>query len=95
MMCSRLLRARGPEHEGALFSRLLRGYDGALKWVLDHHALMLLITFATLGFTIWLYVVVPKGCSRSRTPGSCKASRTRRRTFRSRPCSRVRRSSTK
>jgi multidrug efflux pump subunit AcrB len=61
MMCSRLLRARGPDHEGALFSRLLRGYDGALKWVLDHHALMLLITFATIGFTIWLYVVVPKG----------------------------------
>ena len=36
-------------------------YDGALTVVLDHQPLTLLVAFATLCLTIWLYVIVPKG----------------------------------
>ncbi len=44
-----------------MFSSWLRGYEWALDWVLAHKAIMLVITFATLGGTISLYIVVPKG----------------------------------
>jgi hydrophobe/amphiphile efflux-1 (HAE1) family protein len=71
-MAGRLLRA--PRHDqdhgkdgrlgGAshrLFDRLTRGYDRALGWTLDHSLLMALLTIATLGLTIFLAFVVPKG----------------------------------
>ena len=41
--------------------RWLRGYEWALDWVLARKALMLLITLATLGGTVYLYMIVPKG----------------------------------
>jgi multidrug efflux pump subunit AcrB len=68
MMCSRLLRNPHHEQHGRwyyaferAFDRLLRFYDRGLRWVLDHHALMLVVLGLTIGFTIFLYVVVPKG----------------------------------
>jgi multidrug efflux pump len=61
MMCARLLGRHVPSASGPLFRRALGLYDRALRWVLDHHAFMLLVTLATVGFTVWLYVVVPKG----------------------------------
>jgi multidrug efflux pump len=36
-------------------------YDRALIVVLDHQPLTLLVAFATLCLTIWLYIIVPKG----------------------------------
>jgi multidrug efflux pump len=68
MMCARLLRHR-PESERTrfdvraeqAFNWVIDRYDGALTVVLDHQPLTLLVAFATLCLTIWLYVIVPKG----------------------------------
>jgi multidrug efflux pump len=67
-MAGRILR---PVHEEKLnwfqrgaeraFDALVRGYDRALTWVLDHSFLMGLATIATLGLTVFLAIRVPKG----------------------------------
>ncbi|MBI5129762.1 MAG: efflux RND transporter permease subunit [Rhodopseudomonas palustris] len=69
MLCARMLRAHDPHKKEnivlrsfeVMFSGWLRGYEWALDRVLAHKFLMLLVTFATLGGTIYLYMVVPKG----------------------------------
>jgi multidrug efflux pump len=68
MMCARLLRARNDERHGilyriseGLFLWFLRRYETTLRWVLRHQPLMLLVTLATIGLSVYLYVVVPKG----------------------------------
>ena len=43
------------------FDRLLKGYGAALRWVLRHQFLMLLVTIATACLSVYLYVIVPKG----------------------------------
>jgi multidrug efflux pump len=67
MMCSRLLRKdEGPhgriyqmtEHG---FEAILRGYARALAWVLRRRTLVGALTLATIGGTVALYAVVPKG----------------------------------
>jgi hydrophobe/amphiphile efflux-1 (HAE1) family protein len=68
MMAARLLRRTTAEGHGRLyrlsegaFERMLRAYDRALGWVLDHARLMLVVTVATAALSVLLYVVVPKG----------------------------------
>jgi multidrug efflux pump len=68
MMCAKLLKARADEHHGRLylaseraFQRILGGYERSLTWVLRHQFIMIIVTLATLGFTIYLYIIVPKG----------------------------------
>ncbi|KPF97683.1 acriflavine resistance protein B [Rhodopseudomonas sp. AAP120] len=69
MLCARMLKAHDPNKREnivlrafeAMFAGWLRGYEWALDRVLAHKFLMLLVTFATLGGTIYLYMVVPKG----------------------------------
>jgi multidrug efflux pump len=68
MMCARLLRPQADERRGlfyrvseGLFLWFLRRYETSLAWVLRHQPLMLLVTLATIGSSIYLYVVVPKG----------------------------------
>jgi multidrug efflux pump len=72
MMCSRLLRASGPEsgrsgRQGllqaadAFVDRIVAGYRRTLEWVVAREGLTLAFTGATILATIWLYVVVPKG----------------------------------
>ncbi|MBV9504343.1 MAG: efflux RND transporter permease subunit, partial [Acidobacteriia bacterium] len=39
----------------------LEGYQSGLTWVLEHPALMILVTFGTIGLSVYLYAVVPKG----------------------------------
>jgi multidrug efflux pump len=65
-MCARLLREQ--TQHGRLynisergFGFILRVYERSLGWVLAHSALMLLVTIATLGLNVYLYVVAPKG----------------------------------
>jgi len=77
MMASRLLRSRDEQKHGRLyraseraFAALHGAYDRALRWVLDHEALMLVVTVATLVFTIWLYIVIPKGLFPQQDTGS-------------------------
>jgi multidrug efflux pump len=68
MMCAKLLRAQADERRGlfyrlseGLFLWFLRRYETSLAWVLRHQPLMLLVTLATIGSSIYLYVVIPKG----------------------------------
>ena len=68
MMCAKLLRHR-PEATRSRFDlRAERGfnwiigrYDRALNVVLDHQPLTLLVALITVGVTVLLYTVVPKG----------------------------------
>jgi len=68
MMCSRLLRQKNDEKQGRLylaservFEKVIEWYGVTLTWVLRFRWLTLLIAASTLVFTIWLYVIVPKG----------------------------------
>ena len=68
MMCARLLKHQPAEKHGRLFraserffERVIAFYGRTLQWVLQHQTLTLLVAMATLGLTILLYVVAPKG----------------------------------
>jgi multidrug efflux pump len=68
MMCAYLLRAHSEEVRGRLyraservFQWSLHLYERTLTWVLRHQFLMLLATLATIGLTVYLYAVIPKG----------------------------------
>ncbi|MES2752094.1 MAG: efflux RND transporter permease subunit [Pseudomonadota bacterium] len=69
MLCARVLKAHDPHHRPnfvlrwfeAMFNSWLRAYEWALDHVLAHKPVMLVVTLATLGATVWLYVIVPKG----------------------------------
>ncbi|MGZ3477279.1 MAG: efflux RND transporter permease subunit, partial [Polyangiales bacterium] len=69
MMCSRLLRTKSEEKKPGLFDRaseaffdgMLRGYAGALRWVLRHRPIVGALTILTISLTVYLYVIVPKG----------------------------------
>ncbi len=43
------------------FRACQRAYAGTLDWGLRHNRLMVLVTFAVIGLTVWLYIIVPKG----------------------------------
>jgi multidrug efflux pump len=66
MMCAKLLKARprageGPYDSGHWFGAVVRAYGRRLTWVLDHQPLTLGVFIATLGITVLLYVLIPKG----------------------------------
>jgi multidrug efflux pump len=66
MMCSRLLhekKQQGRFYEASerVFQKAIDIYAFTLRWVLRFRVVTLLIAFATLGLTIWLYIIVPKG----------------------------------
>jgi multidrug efflux pump len=68
MMCSRLLRQKSDEKQGRfylaserVFEKIIEWYGVTLTWVLRFRWLTLLVAASTLVFTIWLYVIVPKG----------------------------------
>jgi HAE1 family hydrophobic/amphiphilic exporter-1 len=70
MLCSRLLSAADGAHDhgaGALgflergFDAVQRGYGHALDWSLRHRVVILGLFLVTVGGTVWLYQVTPKG----------------------------------
>lgn len=69
MMCARLLkREPKPEEQGRFYRAsgawidwLIAAYGRKLRWVLKHQPLTLLVAVATLGLTVFLYMIVPKG----------------------------------
>ncbi|NER59082.1 MdtB/MuxB family multidrug efflux RND transporter permease subunit [Pseudomonas sp. MAFF212428] len=69
MMCARLLkREPKPEEQGRFYRAsgawidwMIAHYGRGLQWVLRHQPLTLLVAVATLGLTVLLYLVVPKG----------------------------------
>jgi len=68
MMCAKFLRSAEKEKHGriyrfseAIFDTTLSLYSRALRLVLRHQPLTLLITIATAALSVYLYIVVPKG----------------------------------
>jgi multidrug efflux pump len=68
MMCAKLLKHEKPEGHGRLyrasergFQWMVRTYDHTLVWVLDHSLLTAVVLVATVGLTIYLLIVIPKG----------------------------------
>jgi multidrug efflux pump len=68
MMCAKLLKHRKEGEKGKfyektenLYNRIIAFYGRTVKFVLKHQTATLLVTFATLVLTLYLYVVVPKG----------------------------------
>jgi multidrug efflux pump len=76
MMCAKFLRSEKDRKHGRLyraseraFDHLRSGYEHTLDFVLDHRLPVLLVTLATIGFTIYLYIVIPKGFFPSQDTG--------------------------
>ncbi|HEY1102107.1 MAG TPA: efflux RND transporter permease subunit, partial [Burkholderiaceae bacterium] len=44
-----------------VFDRLIHRYDQSLQWVLARQGITLVVALATLGLTVLLYIVIPKG----------------------------------
>ncbi len=68
MMCATLLKPHGPHSRGRffrasewIFERVLGLYELTLRRVLQHQRITMLVTLSTIGFTVYLYVIVPKG----------------------------------
>ncbi|MDP3595750.1 MAG: efflux RND transporter permease subunit, partial [Nitrospirota bacterium] len=68
MMCARLLTQQQATPHGwwyrvseRFFEGMRGGYETSLAWVLRHPRSMLAVTLVTMGFSIYLYVIVPKG----------------------------------
>ena len=85
MMCARLLKPEQDTPHGwwyrvseRFFNGMRGGYATSLTWVLRHPRSMLAVTLATMGFSIYLYVVIPKGFfpqqDTGRLSGSIQAS---------------------
>ncbi len=68
MMCARLLRHK-PDHEQTrmyrwserIFDRIVKLYEITLGVVLRHSFVTLVVLAGTIGLTVYLYVIVPKG----------------------------------
>ncbi len=80
MMSGRWLRSHADEKPNALarrtqafFDRVIGRYDHALNWVLDRQGLTLLVALATLGLTVLLYVLIPKGLFPTQDTGQLQA----------------------
>src|SRR5204862_1881502 len=68
MMASRFLRAHGETRHGRFyqwseraFNAMLHGYERGLDLALRWKFTTLMIFFATLGLSIYLFVIIPKG----------------------------------
>ena len=68
MLCARMLKPAAEQHPGrfaraaeSAFDGLLGFYARTLRWVLAHQGGTLLVAVGTLGLTLLLYGVVPKG----------------------------------
>jgi multidrug efflux pump len=68
MMAARILRHHPESEQGRLyrwsewgFTKTIEGYGRMVRVVLRHQFLTLLVAVGTLGLTVYLYMVVPKG----------------------------------
>jgi multidrug efflux pump len=68
MMSAKLLKHKRKEDQNKLYKKseewfeyVIAQYGKGVKWVLAHQTLTLLVTVGTFFFTIFLYIVVPKG----------------------------------
>jgi multidrug efflux pump len=68
MMCSKLLKHQSEENRGRFyrssenaFNSIIAFYGRTLRWVLGWQIATLMVAAATLGLTLYLFVVIPKG----------------------------------
>ncbi len=71
MLCALLIKKRKDKRQGTVtrifgraevfFAWMQRGYEKTLSWAINHRRTTLFILIATIGFNIFLYVIVPKG----------------------------------
>ncbi|MDB5362792.1 MAG: acriflavin resistance protein [Rhodospirillales bacterium] len=68
MMCSRFLKDEAHTKHGRLYLMMERFFDGmrdgyayGLRWVLRHQFFTLMVLFATIGLTVFLFITIPKG----------------------------------
>jgi len=68
MMCAKLLRHESNQKHNwlyrfmeSIFDAGLGFYRRSLTWVLRHQPLMLGVTLGTIAFSVYLYIIVPKG----------------------------------
>ena len=68
MMCAKLLRHVPKEEQNRVaqwsqrqFDRVIEFYGTTLRWILEHQTATLIVAVGTLVFTVFLYVIVPKG----------------------------------
>ena len=68
MMCAFLLKGEHTQKHGRIyranewvFNKILLFYERTLGWVFRHQFIMLIVTLVTIGFTVYLYIIVPKG----------------------------------
>ncbi|HEX3595856.1 MAG TPA: multidrug efflux RND transporter permease subunit [Polyangiaceae bacterium] len=71
MMSAYMLKKETPKQKGEgnsvgarfarVFDHVVDGYDHGVKWVLAHQFTTLMVTLATLGLTIFLALIIPKG----------------------------------
>jgi len=68
MMAARILRHQPKEQQGRfyraserVFERMIAFYGRTLKFVLEYQTITLLVALGTLGLTIFLYIIIPKG----------------------------------
>lgn len=68
MLCAKVLKLEQRRPHGwwyriseRFFEAMRGGYAASLTWVLRHPRSMLVVTLATMAFSVYLYVIVPKG----------------------------------
>jgi multidrug efflux pump len=68
MMCARFLKSVGEQHHGwvyrwneRIFNRIVKAYGAALRVVLRHPLITLIVLLCTIGLNVYLFVVTPKG----------------------------------
>ena len=80
MLCALMLRKKSDAERSRfdlvterVFGRLIDAYGRALNWVLDRERATLVVALATLGVTIFLYVIIPKGFFPTQDTGELRA----------------------
>ncbi|WP_010587363.1 multidrug efflux RND transporter permease subunit [Schlesneria paludicola] len=83
MMCAVLLKSAKDQRRGRLyqfteriFDGILAAYEYTLKIVLRHQRITMLVTLSTIGFTVYLYIIIPKGFFPQQDTGRISASLT-------------------
>ncbi|SMP47653.1 efflux RND transporter permease subunit [Noviherbaspirillum suwonense] len=66
-------RDQPPGRMQQMFDRVMVRYDRSLQWVLAHQPLTLLVALATLGLTVLLYMLIPKGLFPTQDTGQLQA----------------------
>ncbi len=80
MLCAKLLKHRREDKRGwfdkgaeAVIDAIIAGYGRVLRIVLDHQPVTLVVAFATLVLTVFLYIDIPKGFFPTQDTGEIQA----------------------